>query len=160
MLVIKWTWNALPKGLHLQLWNGTIVEVTTLDKRQSLKNMTERKFISKPWCRHNDTQWLPWCNKLNHFRLKAKCSVPWLLLCVFCFKLIFKFLFPSQGQIQRDGKSVRQISFASVNLVNTGEYTCHAKNGALDGKGDVIEVKETTNLFVRCKFPNALCVLC
>ena len=79
---------------------------------------------------------------------------------LFCFKLIFKFLFPSQGQFQRDGKSVRQISFASVNLVNTGEYTCQAKNGALDEKFNVIEVKETLNLFVRCKFSNALCVLC
>ena len=32
MMVIKWTWNALLQELQLQLWNGTIVGVTTLDK--------------------------------------------------------------------------------------------------------------------------------
>ncbi|XP_020602436.1 neural cell adhesion molecule 1-like isoform X3 [Orbicella faveolata] len=54
-----------------------------------------------------------------------------------------------KDQIQRGEKRVRQISFANVNLVNTGEYTCQARNGALDGNGDVIEVKKTINLFVR-----------
>jgi len=57
--------------------------------------------------------------------------------------------------ITRGEKRVAQISFASVHLADTGEYTCQAKNGALDEKGDVIEVKETINLFVRCKFPTA-----
>ena len=73
--------------------------------------------------------------------------------------LILKLRYPSQAQFQQGGKSVRQISFANVNLVNTGEYTCHAKNGALDEKGDVIKVETTINLFVRCKLPNAPCVL-
>ena len=81
-------------------------------------------------------------------------------LVLFCSKLIFKLFLPSQNQFLRGEKRVRQISFSSVNLVNTGEYTCQAKNGALDGNGDVIEVEETINLFVRCKFSNALHVLC
>jgi len=70
---------------------------------------------------------------------------------LFCFKLIFKLFFPTQAPFIRDEKTVRQISLKSVTLVNTGEYTCHAKNGALDENGGVIEVKQTINLFVRCK---------
>lgn len=68
-----------------------------------------------------------------------------------CFKLIFKLFFPIQAPFIRGEKTVRQISLKSVVLVNTGEYTCQAKNGALDENGDVIEVKQTINLFVKCK---------
>ena len=87
----------------------------------------------------------------------------WCLTSSLCDSALSSFLssfFSLQDQFQRDGKSVRQISFSNVNLVNTGEYTCHAKNGALDGNGDVIKAEKTINLFVRCKFPKALCILC
>ena len=68
---------------------------------------------------------------------------------------IFKLFVPTQT-FKRGEKKVAQISFASVHLVNTGEYACQAKNGALDGNGDVIEAEETINLFVRCTFCDAL----
>ena len=62
---------------------------------------------------------------------------------------------PSQT-FKRGEKKVTQISFASVHLVNTGEYTCQARNGALDGNGNVIEDEKTINVFVRCTFCEAL----
>ncbi|KAL9965519.1 hypothetical protein ACROYT_G029328 [Oculina patagonica] len=54
-----------------------------------------------------------------------------------------------QTTFMRGDKKVAKISFPNVNLVNTGEYTCHAKNGALDGDGQVIVAKESMNLYVR-----------
>ena len=70
-----------------------------------------------------------------------------------------KLFVPSQT-FKHGEKEGSQITFASVHLVNIGEYTCQAKNGALDGNGDVIEVEKTINLFVRCTFCDALIELC
>jgi len=69
-------------------------------------------------------------------------------------------LFVPSQTFKRGEKKVAQISFTSVHLVNTGEYACQAANGALDGNGDVIEVEKTINLFVRCKFCDALIEFC
>ena len=77
----------------------------------------------------------------------------WLFLVKANFYL--KLSVPSQT-FKRGEKKVAQISFASVHLVNTGEYTCQARNGALDGNGNVIEAEKTINLFVRCTFCDAL----
>ena len=52
----------------------------------------------------------------------------------------------------RQDKKVAKISFPNVNLVDTGEYTCRAKNGALDSNGQVIVAEKSINLYVKCKF--------
>ncbi|XP_078381279.1 hemicentin-2-like isoform X4 [Oculina patagonica] len=57
--------------------------------------------------------------------------------------------YAGQTNFTRGDRKVAKISFPNVHLVNTGEYTCHAKNGALDGNDQVIMAKESMNLYVK-----------
>ena len=53
--------------------------------------------------------------------------------------------------VMRGDKKVAKISFTNIHIFNTGDYTCQAKNGAMDSDGQVIVVKKTVKLYVRCK---------
>ena len=62
--------------------------------------------------------------------------------------LLFCFL-----QSTEDGnKIVQQIMFTNVQWVNSGKYTCRARNGALDSEGTIIVEEQTIRLNVNFKF--------
>ncbi|KAJ7312354.1 hypothetical protein OS493_039723 [Desmophyllum pertusum] len=61
----------------------------------------------------------------------------------------WKFTNPGQTTLMRGDKKVAKISFPNIHIYNTGDYTCQAKNGAMDSAGQVIVVKETVKLYVR-----------
>ena len=59
--------------------------------------------------------------------------------------------------MQSGQKTEASIVFSSVHLINTGKYTCRARNGARDLNADrVIVVEKAVHLYVRCKFFDAL----